>query len=70
MGDTGRQNDTNGAEDTADRQAVSYTPEQKEMLRGGLRILARVAIRSYLRKHLAESHRPEVLTDGDGAEES
>ncbi len=30
--------------------AVSYTPEQRRMIRNGLRIWARVAIRSYLRQ--------------------
>ena len=34
---------------------VSYTPEQRRMIRKGLRILARVAIRSYMRKHAARS---------------
>ena len=61
MEDTSRQNETNGAEDTADRPAV-------EMLRRGLRIWARVAIRSYMQRHLAELDRPEALTDDDGEE--
>ena len=59
MEDTSRQNETNGAEDTADRPAV-------EMLRQGLRIWARVAVRSYMRKHPAASGQPEALADEDG----
>lgn len=34
---------------------VSYTPEQQRLLRDGLRIWARVAIRSYLRQQVGES---------------
>ena len=48
----------------ADGQEVSYTPEQRRLLRNGLRIWARVAIRSYLREQ-AERER----TDGDGGRE-
>ena len=39
----------------ADGQEVSYTPEQRRLLRNGLRIWARVAIRSYLRQQVGES---------------
>ena len=39
---------TSGA--SADSPAVSYTPEQRRMIRDGMRIWARVAIRSYLRQ--------------------
>ena len=38
-------------EASPDSPAVSYTPEQRRLIRNGLRIWARVAIRSYLRKH-------------------
>ena len=38
-----------------DCPAVSYTPEQRRLIRNGLGIWARVAIRSYLRKHDGES---------------
>ncbi len=47
-----------------DGQQVSYTPEQRRLLRNGLRIWARVAIRSYLRSQ-AERER----ADGDGGGE-
>ena len=40
--------DTDGPE-------VSYTPEQRRLIRNGLGIWARVAIRSYLRQHGGES---------------
>ncbi len=39
----------------ADDAAVSYTPEQRRMIRNGLGIWARVAIRSYLRNRAGES---------------
>ena len=38
-----------------DGQEVSYTPEQRRLLRNGLRIWARVAIRSYMRQQVGES---------------
>ena len=38
-----------------DAPVVSYTPEQQRLIRKGLRIWARVAIRSYMRKHGAAS---------------
>lgn len=38
-----------------DSPAVSYTPEQRRMIRNGLGIWARVAIRSYLRQRGGEA---------------
>ena len=40
---------------TADGAGVSYTPEQRRLIRNGLGIWARVAIRSYLRQRGGES---------------
>ena len=37
-----------------DGPAVSYTPEQRRLIRNGLGIWARVAIRSYLRQRGGE----------------
>ena len=37
-----------------DNPVVSYTPEQRRMIRNGLGIWARVAIRSYLRQREGE----------------
>ena len=47
---------------------MSYTPEQRRLIRKGLRIWARVAIRSYMRKHGAAPSLPEAEEDG-GEEE-
>ncbi len=38
-----------------DKSLNQYTPRQKERIRDGLRIWARVAIRSYLRQRAGES---------------
>ena len=46
--------------------AVSYTPEQRRMIRNGLRIWARVAIRSYLRRHGGESQGETETDEDDG----
>ena len=55
-------------EASPDSPEVSYTPEQRRMIRNGLRIWARVAIRSYMRQHGAKSL-PEAAPDGGGEEE-
>ena len=47
------------AEDGHDTPALSYTPEQRRIIRKGLRIWARVAIRSYMRKRAAATLREE-----------
>ena len=47
--------------------AVSYTPEQQRMIRNGLRIWARVTIRSYLRQRAEDPH---TETDPVAEEES
>ena len=47
-------------------QEVSYTPEQRRLLCDGLRIWARVAIRSYMRQQAGES---QTATDPVEVEE-
>ena len=53
----------NGADDSLDALLPSYTPKQREKVVRGLRVLARVAIRSYMEEE-AERSRNE-----DGGEE-
>ena len=55
-------------EASPDSPEVSYTPEQQRMIRNGLRIWARVAIRSYMRKHGVALSLPEAAPGG-GEEE-
>ena len=70
MKDTTGKNEHNREEQTgADAPEVSYTPEQRRLIRKGLRIWARVAIRSYMRKHGAAPSLPEAAPDG-GEEEA
>ena len=45
----------------------SYSPQHRRAILKGLRILARVAIRSYIEEKAEASSRPEVA--GDGGEE-
>ena len=52
-------------ENPQDAPVVSYTPEQRRTIRKGLRIWARVAIRSYMRKKEVGSL-PEAAEDGGG----
>ena len=47
----------------------SYRPEDRRTVLKGLRILARVAIRSYMEEQEAALPRPEAQADG-GEEES
>ena len=53
------------AEGSQDHPVVTYTPEQRRLIRKGLRIWARVAVRSYMRKHAAGSQ----AEDGGAGEE-
>ena len=70
MKDTTGRNEHNGEEQTEeDAPEVSYTPEQRRLIRKGLRIWARVAIRSYMRKHGAALSLPEAAPDGGEEEE-
>ena len=55
LGGTARRPERSGnkspnPEGAPDTPGTSYTPKQQETIRNGLRIWARVAIRSYLRK--------------------
>ena len=47
----------------------SYTPEHRRAVLKGLRILARVAIRSYMDEKAEASSRPEAVEDGGEEEE-
>ena len=47
----------------------SYTPEHRRAVLKGLRILARVAIRSYMEEKAEAASRPDVAEDG-GEEEN
>ena len=53
-----------GPDDSLDTLLSSYTPRQREKVLKGLRILARVAIRSYM-----ERRWPASTTPPDGEEE-
>ena len=55
MKDTTNANITNNHSDEPDDPLAAYTPQQRRTIIKGLRILARVAIRSYLRQHEGES---------------
>ena len=51
-----------GSDDSLDALLSSYTPRQREKVLKGLRILARVAIRSYMEEEAVQSR------DNDGNE--
>ena len=44
-------NGSGGPEGSPKRTTVSYTPQQRERIRKGLRIWVRVAIRSYMKRN-------------------
>ena len=56
-------------EDALERSMPSYSPEHRRAVLKGLRILARVAIRSYMEERAAESSLPEAVEDGGEDEE-
>ena len=51
MKDTTKPNIKNKSGDKPDDPLAAYTPQQRRAIIKGLRILARVAIRSYMRQH-------------------
>ena len=55
-------------EDALERSMPSYTPEHRRAVLKGLRILARVAIRSYMEERASASHRAETGEDGGEGE--
>ena len=57
-----------GPDDSLDALLSSYTPRQREKVLKGLRILARVAIRSYMEEE-ADASKESQAEDG-GEEES
>ena len=57
-----------GPDDSLDALLSSYTPKQREKVLKGLRVLARVAIRSYMEEE-ADASKESQAEDG-GEEES
>ncbi len=55
MKDTNRENEGNVPEDSPVWPPASLTPEQRRLVRRGIRLWAKVAIRSYMRKKEAGS---------------
>ena len=56
-------------EDALERSMPSYEPEHRRAVLKGLRILARVAIRSNMEEQVAASPRAEAEEDGGEGEE-
>ena len=55
MEDNSKQNEENRPEESPAWPPATCTPEQRRMIRKGVRIWAKVAIRSYMRKKEAGS---------------
>ena len=68
MKDTSRQKNENRPEDSPVWPPASLTPEQRRLVHRGMRIWARVAIRSYIRKKEAGSLLSKTSEDGRGEE--
>ena len=64
MKDTTRENTPDSAGDEQDDPLASHTPQQRRTIIKGLRILARVAIRSYMREQAEQAE-----ADEDGGRE-
>ena len=65
MKDTTKLNITNKTGDEPDDPLASYTPQQRKAILKGLRILARVAIRSYMREQAEQAQADD--SDGEGS---
>ncbi len=63
---TGKGIDGDLPEESPSELMAGYTPKQREAFQRGLRIWARVAVRSYIRKQEAESQ----MSQADGGEEN
>ena len=65
---TGKGRDGDQPEESPSELKAGYTPKQREAFQRGLRIWARVAVRSYIRKQEAESQvgQAEGGTEEDG----
>ena len=55
--------DRNGSDESLDSLLSGYTPKQREKVVKGLRVLARVAIRSYMEEEAERSQTEDV--DGE-----
>ena len=69
MKDTDRQNKQERPDASRDSPVTPYTPEQRRMIQKGLRIWARVAIRSYMKRHGAAPDGSHPAPDEGGEEE-
>ena len=66
MKDTTEMNITNNhGEEKPDDPLAAYTPQQRRTIIKGLRILARVAIRSYLRQQAEQAQAEDGYGEGE-----
>ena len=63
-----QQNEPGGPEGPPERPTVTYTPQERNLIRKGLRIWVRVAIRSYMKRHGLTPDGTALVPD-DGARE-
>ncbi len=68
MKDTSKQNEENRPEDSPAWPPATCTPEQRRLFRRGVRIWAKVAIRSYMRKKEAGALPEPEKGDGEVAQ--
>ena len=66
MKDTTKLNITSDPDDNPDDPMASHTPQQRRTINKGLRILARVAIRSYLRQQAEQAQTEQYGVEEDG----
>ena len=57
--------DRNGSDESLEALLPSYTPKQREKVVNGLRILARVAIRSYMEEEAERSQTEDADEEDD-----
>ena len=66
MKDTTRENPPDSAGDKRDAPLAAYTPQQRKTIIKGWRILARVAIRSYMREQAEQNQDARDVGGEDG----
>ena len=61
-----QQNGPEGLEGSQESTIVSYTPQERNLIRKGLRIWVKVAVRSYMKRHGLGLDGSQLAKDEDG----
>ena len=69
MKDNSRQNEVNRPEDSPGWPQLPCSPEVLRTYREGIRLIAKIAVRSHMRKHVSRTPKPEAVEDAGSKED-